>query len=262
MKTNYVYWIALPALTFLPVAQAFGERVAQLVDATGSVTMTIPKLAPKPLSSGAWVENGVIVSTGDASQAVLKFLDGQIIALQSNSIFQVNNYKFDPAYPTNGRVAFSLLKGGLRSVTGQIGEYSRQNWVLEARAATVRILGTDFYAVIHQGLYARVKAGRIGLTNSGGTEMFTAGQTAYVGSAAAPGVLAAASLEPPTLFSELQAISLDSTVGGSAVGASSSPAPYGSTVLGIPSNAAILLGVGAAALLIGSAGGTSTTTNH
>ena len=46
---------------------------------------------------------------------MLKFLDGQIIALQSNSIFQVNNYKFDPAYPSNGRVAFAQLKGGLRN---------------------------------------------------------------------------------------------------------------------------------------------------
>jgi hypothetical protein len=256
--SNCANWITLLALSLQSVTPVFAEQVAQLVDASGSVTMTIPKLAPKPLSKGKWVENGVIVTTGDASKVVLKFLDGQIIALQSNSVFQVNDYNFDPADPSNGRIDFALLKGGLRSVTGQIGERSRENWKLETRAATVRVRGTDFYAVNYQGLYAQVNAGTIGLTNSAGTEVFTAGQTAYVGSAAAAGALTPTSLEPPRLFSELQAINLNVTVGGAAVGASNALDTDG-TVLGIPSGIAITIGVGAAAIAIGAGGGNSAT---
>jgi hypothetical protein len=92
----------------LSVTPAFAEQVAQLVDASGSVALKILQLAPKTLSKGKWVENGVIVTTGDASKALVKFLDGQVIALQSNSVFQVNDYNFDPADPSNGRINFVL----------------------------------------------------------------------------------------------------------------------------------------------------------
>jgi len=47
---------------------AFADQVAQLVDASGSITMKILQLAPKTLSKGKWVEYGVIVTTGDEVQ--------------------------------------------------------------------------------------------------------------------------------------------------------------------------------------------------
>ena len=68
MRADCANSITLLALTVLSVTPVFAEQVAQLVDASGSVTMKILQLAPKTLSKGKCVENGVIVTTGDEAQ--------------------------------------------------------------------------------------------------------------------------------------------------------------------------------------------------
>jgi hypothetical protein len=73
-------------------------------------------------------------------------------------------------------------------------------------------------------------------------------------------------MEPPKIFSELQAITRDmldhdiALNGGAAVGASSAPAADGA-IWKIPTGVWITIGVGAAAIAIGAGGGNSTT-NH
>jgi len=68
MRANCANSITLLALTVLSVTPVLAEQVAQLVDASGSATMKILQLAPKTLSKGKCVENGVIVTTGDEAQ--------------------------------------------------------------------------------------------------------------------------------------------------------------------------------------------------
>lgn len=249
-------WIVLAVL---PVSAALAAPAGQVVQASGPVTVSSPQLAPKSASNGTAVENGQIVTTGTTGKAVIKFQDGQIIALQPNSVFKVNNYKFTQAAPEKGEIFFSLLQGGLRAITGLIGGRNRQGWKLAMPTATAGIRGTDFLAVIQQGLYAQVNTGAISLTNSAGTAVFTAGQSAFVASGAALGVTVPASALPAGIFGELQAINLGAAIGGSATGAGQIA---GSTLLGVQSGAAIAIGVGAAAVVAAGSDGTSTTTHH
>lgn len=262
MDTKFTGWIVLLALIWRSITPVFAGPVAQFVAASGDVTVSFPQHAPNPVSKGNGVENGMIVTTGNKGRAVLQFQDGQIIALQSNSVFQVNEYKFDRSSPEKSSIFFSLAKGGLRAVTGLIGDHRSNNWKLEMPVATARIRGTDFLAVIYQGVYARVTSGEISLSNSAGTEIFSVGQTVYVGSAAAQGISIPYSFAPKGIWDELQAIDLSIVDGGAAPGAWGNTEPR--TILGISPGTAIAigLGLGAAAVAAAAGGGTNPTTHH
>jgi hypothetical protein len=264
MNTKFAAWIVLLALILRSITPVFAVPVAQFVAASGNVSVSSPQHAPQPVSKGNGVENGMIVTTGNKSRAVLQFQDGQIIALQSNSVFRVIEYKFDRSSLEKSSIFFSLAKGGLRAVTGLIGDRRPMNWKLEMPVATAGIRGTDFLAVIYQGVYARVTSGEISLSNSAGTEIFPVGQTVYVGSAAAPGISIPYSLAPKGIFDELQAIDLSIVDGGAAPGAWGNTEPR--TILGVSRSTAIAIGLGlgaaAVAAAAGGGGGTSTTTQH
>ena len=252
---HFFSWITL--LAFLPSGAVLAAPAGQITQSSGYVTVSTPTGVPKAVGSGAGVESGQTVTVGDNARAVIKFQDGQIVALQSKTIFKVNNYKYDQAAPEKGESFFSLLQGGLRAVTGLIGNNNKAGWRLATPTVTIGIRGTDFMAVFNQSLYLKVDAGAISATNSAGTAVFTAGQTGVVASDTAIGTVIPAASVPAGTFGELGAINLGA-LGGSAAG--SSAAATG-TVLGIPT--AVLVGVGIAGAAAAAASGHGgSTTQH
>lgn len=143
--------------------------------------------APKSAANGAAIESGQTVTVGKGGKAVIKFQDGQIIALRSKSVFERQQLQVRPDRAGEGESFFSLIEGGMRALTGLIGNNNRAGWKLATPTATIGIRGTDFMAVINQGVYLKVDAGAVSATNSAGTSVFTAGQTASVASGTALG---------------------------------------------------------------------------
>ena len=254
-KTLRIFsWVTLAA--FLPVNAVFAAPAGQITQSSGYVAVSSPQAAPKAAGSGQAIESGQTVTLGDGARAVIKFRDGQIIALQSKSVFKVNSYKYDQAAPEKGESFFSLLEGGLRAVTGLIGSRNRAGWKLAAPTATMGIRGTDFMVVVNQGVYVKVESGAVAATNSAGTTIFTAGQTGAIAGSASVGTVVPASSIPAGTFGELSAINL-SAVGGSAAG---SAAAASGTVLGVPTGVVVGVGIAAGvAAAANSKGGTSTT---
>ena len=250
---RFFSWITLFA--FLPSGAVLAAPAGQITQSSGYVAVSSPTSAPKAAGSGEAVENGQTVTVGDNARAVIKFQDGQIVALQSNSIFKVNSYKYDQAAPEKGESFFSLLQGGLRAVTGLIGANNKAGWKLATPTATIGIRGTDFMAVVNQGVYLKVDAGAISATNSAGTAVFAAGQTAVVASGTALGTVAPAASIPAGTFGELGAINLGA-LGGSAAGSSAAAA---GTVLGVPTGVVVGVGIAGAAAAAASSHGSSTT---
>ena len=72
------------------------------------------------------IVSNTLVNTGDHSSALLKFEDGQVVTMQSNSTFQVREYRYDAKKIENSNIVFSMLKGGMRFVTGLIGKARKQ----------------------------------------------------------------------------------------------------------------------------------------
>ena len=217
--------------------------VGQLYDAAGEVKTALGSQMAQAAGKGASLENDMIVSTGDSSKAVLKFEDGQVIALQSNTSFRIQDYHYNPKEIEKSNIFFSMLKGGLRAITGLIGSKHKTAFRLQTANSTIGIRGTDFMVVMSNQMYSNVVSGSISMTNAAGTAVFSAGQTALVTSATVLPVSISAAAVPAGTFTQLGAIPLPApTPAPAAPGASSATgAAAGGVAAGTVS--AVVLGV-------------------
>ena len=94
------------------------------------------------MRQGDEVAQGDTVITGANSSAVLKFDDGQVVALTANSRMTITAYQYNPA-TESGNVLLSLVTGGMRAITGLIGRRSPSQVAYRAATATIGIRGTD-----------------------------------------------------------------------------------------------------------------------
>ncbi|MGZ5081978.1 MAG: FecR family protein [Usitatibacter sp.] len=131
--------LALMALFFADLALAAG---AVATSVTGTVQVQTGTAAPRPVRQGDEVAQGDTLSTGPNSAAVLKFDDGQVVALTSNSRMAITAYQYNPANES-GNVLLSLVTGGMRAITGLIGRRSPNQVAYRAATATIGIRGTD-----------------------------------------------------------------------------------------------------------------------
>ena len=151
-----------------------------------------------------------VIRTDNDSTALLKFEDGQIVTLQSNSSFRVRKYQYDAKKIENSNIIFSMLKGGMRFITGLIGQRNKQAFRLLTPNATLGIRGTEFMVVMEgNSLYSQVQAGKITLTNPAGMTVIGAGKSAIVASSGSLAAVVAASEIPVGTFNELLSIPVD-----------------------------------------------------
>lgn len=131
--------LALMALFFVDLAIAAGA-VATAV--TGTVQVQTGPASPRPVRQGDELTQGDTVFTSAGSAAVLKFDDGQVVALTANSRMTITAYQYNPA-TESGNVLLSLVTGGMRAITGLIGRRSPNQVAYRAATATIGIRGTD-----------------------------------------------------------------------------------------------------------------------
>jgi hypothetical protein len=252
---------ALWLLSLLYGASLWAAPAGQVQNASGFVVLESARDAPKVAAAGAAIEPGMTVRTGDRSNVVVRFADGQLVALTENSTFRLDRYAYDQTQPENGSFVGSFLRGAARFVTGAIGERNREGWRVSTATATAGIRGTDFLLGLQQGGYLQVLSGEVTLTNSAGTVVFGAGQ---IGHAPSANVLAGTITELPagiaSSFGNLMSLSL-TAAGGSAAGAG-----LAGGVMGIPVPVWGLIGLGIAGAAAAAGGGDDgpvpTTTHH
>jgi len=151
---------------------SFAAATTQAV--SGDVQMAPAKGDYGTLAFGQRVETGATIKTGATGRVVLRFDDGQMVSISEGSLFVISNYKFNAHKPADSNLAVSLFKGGMRAVTGAIGEANKSNVTFKTPVATVGIRGTDFQLYMENKLYINVLSGAIAATNEGGTTVFDA----------------------------------------------------------------------------------------
>ena len=120
--------VFLFAAALMLAAGVASAQVATIFELTGTATATAavapgaPVAAGRALRKGDGINQGDSVTSGTASSVVLRFLDGQVVALAANSTFAVTNYSYNAAEPAKSNVLLSLINGGMRAVTGLIGK--------------------------------------------------------------------------------------------------------------------------------------------
>ena len=172
MKKLSVF-LALLALFFADLALAAG---AVATSVTGIATAQTGQSAPRQIRVGDQVAQGDTIVTSPNSAVVLKFDDGQVVALTANSRMQISAYQYNPQ-TESGNVLLSLVAGGMRAITGLIGRRAPSQVAYRAATATIGIRGTDTTIATADGnVVVTVTEGAISFSFQGQTLTVTAGE--------------------------------------------------------------------------------------
>jgi hypothetical protein len=138
----------------------------------------------------------------------LRFSDGAYVSLQPDTQFRVDEYRYDGKTDGSERGFFSLVKGGLRTITGLVGRVNKRNYQISTTVATIGIRGTEFTLSMNGGLSGNVGEGEIQVCNVGGCLPVTSGQSfTVVKPDAKPAISAKKSDLPPAQPTNAPAVS-------------------------------------------------------
>jgi len=171
-----LFAVLASTLLALCAGNAFAQA-AYVHDLTGTATATAGT-AQRTLKIGDLVDSGSTISTGEKSTAVVKFEDGQVMALAEKSSFRIVDYRYNKERVGQSSAVFNLLQGGLRFISGVIGSTNRSNFRMTAGTATIGIRGTDGtaqYDSVSQAVLVAVLAGALTMDTSQGAALIAAG---------------------------------------------------------------------------------------
>jgi len=96
----------------------------------------------------------------------MRFIDSAQIVLKENTEFELIEYKFDGNPGTPHKITLKLIRGGLRTITGSVGEKDHDNYQLITPDTYVNIQGTTYTCVVEKSkTICGVSDGGITLTN-------------------------------------------------------------------------------------------------
>ena len=147
--------------------------------AVGNVTALGSNGQSRTLGKGAQIEQGDTVNT-NGGRAQLRFTDGAYVSLQPQSEFRIDQYRFEGNQDGNETGFFSLLKGGLRTITGLVGRSNKKNYQISTAVATIGIRGTEYTIQYGKSITGTVGEGEIEVCNGGGCLSVTNGESYYV----------------------------------------------------------------------------------
>ena len=160
----------------LSAATSVGKAIISI----GKVFTTTKDGVENKLKRRGKVYEGDTIKVGDKSRLQIRFIDNQLVVLKANTVFRIDEYKFKDSNDQNKSAVVSLLKGGMRSVTGLIGKSSRDKYKVKTPAATLGVRGTHYAIQLCngqcgngiQGLVGTVLEGQVELINDTGSQFF------------------------------------------------------------------------------------------
>lgn len=169
MTRKAFYLLASIFLSLVPLGAWAG---ATTLTVSGEVQVTPKGGKGARLAEGQRIDAGAALKTGANSGMTIRFDDGQLLALTSNSSLVIDEYRFNPHKPEDGGLITSLFRGGIRTVTGLIGKASPESVKVTTPVATIGIRGTDFQLFVEDRLFISVGEGAIAVANASGETVF------------------------------------------------------------------------------------------
>ncbi|MFZ6873614.1 FecR family protein [Undibacterium sp. Di27W] len=100
----------------------------------------------KVLSLQSAIEQGDTLVAEKDTYARIKFADNSEIVLRPNTQIKIDQFSFEEDKPNNDGFTMTLIKGGLRAVTGLLGKRNKERFGLNTPTASIGIRGTTFIA--------------------------------------------------------------------------------------------------------------------
>lgn len=156
---------------------------------SGTLSAQKPDGAIRVLGRESKIETGDTLATSKDSYALVKFTDGSTLTMKPDTQLKIEGYSFEEKTPEKDSMIYSLVKGGLRALTGLIGKRGNQDaYRLNTTTATIGIRGTQFDVFFvplgdpstGAGLYLAVIDGTVVAFNQAGFQNFQAGQFGHV----------------------------------------------------------------------------------
>lgn len=184
-----------PAAT--PAASGAGAgSVGSVTHLSGTLMVRQADGTTRALSVSSAIHEGDVLTTQEDTYARVKFVDNAEVVMRPTLQIKIDNYHYEEAQPQRDNVLLSLVKGGLRKVTGLLGKRNHDRVSISTVTATIGIRGTHFGALfcqndcagipvpagrtVENGLHVDVADGAILLRNQGGVQVINAGQFGYV----------------------------------------------------------------------------------
>jgi len=180
--------IAAGALLLAYSMAASADPAGRVLFVAGNVLATDTAGSTRALERGASVEEGDTIATHDG-RVQLQFKDGAFLALQPETRFRVERYRHAAAGDAEDSVVLSLLKGGLRTISGLVGKKNRDDYRMDSAVATIGIRGTDYALELDSQLSGHVAEGAIEVCNGAGCILVQSGFAFSVPSFIDPPVL-------------------------------------------------------------------------
>ncbi|MCC2638523.1 MAG: hypothetical protein K0Q68_2242 [Moraxellaceae bacterium] len=180
---------------FKPVLNGKGLLAASIALLSGpalaEVAGRVSFVSGDAIASGAdgnsrVLKRGDIINGGDrittrAGRLQLRFTDGGFVSLQPNTVFGVDEYLYTNRKPEETSLFFSLVQGGMRTITGAIGKVNKKSYQVRTPVATIGIRGTEYLASVgEKGLIVSVGSGFVNVANKQGEITGGAGQNIRV----------------------------------------------------------------------------------
>jgi hypothetical protein len=188
--------LLLFALLLSCLGTVFAAPAGEITHLSGILSVKRADGTTKILAVKSPVDEGDTLTTEKDTYARLKFIDGAEVVLRPGTQLKVESYRYEEAKPAGDNVFVSLLKGGLRAVTGLVGKRNKEKIAYQTPTATIGIRGTHFGALFckgdcadvrtpsgrppRDGLHLDVASGIISVTNKAGSSDFNAGKFGYV----------------------------------------------------------------------------------
>ncbi len=158
-------------LICIPVHGA--SLAAHVILSKGVATATNQEGTIRPLKRRSKVFSGDIIKTGPKGSVQLRFVDKALMTIKASSEMDISSYLFNQPGDTSNKeqALMTLVKGGFRTISGQIGKGEKSAYKVDTPAASIGIRGTN-YEVQQEASGAYVMAvysGGISVENESGT---------------------------------------------------------------------------------------------
>jgi len=185
MSRSSAFAHAAAALALLPLA-AWANGVVVSVEGKAAVergqqTLNVVEALP--------VQPGDTLSVREQSKVQLQFDDDSLFTVPGAAVLRVDAFELPPEGATGpARAVYTLVDGGLRTITGRISKDAQDVYELHTDLATVTVKGSAYAAVrcrtqcagAKPGLYVRADQGLITVGNGAGKLQLRPGEVGFV----------------------------------------------------------------------------------
>lgn len=203
----------LLALAAVPTAAVAGGGTIVKLDGSAVIERKATRVAAAestPIYSGDTLN----VSQGTAQ---VRFEDDSLFVVPGAARLRVDKFTL-PKGGAGGSAVYTLVDGGLRTITGTVGKGSGDQYELRTEEATITVAGSAYMAIRCQGacakkykagLYVRGESGAVFMTTTAGRLKVKRSQTGYsANSGALPVHVRVSPFDDPLIAAEF-GISLD-----------------------------------------------------